>query len=75
MQCNEQAKLQLITSSEVRVDLYFHTFVQWASDWGWIEQTLNSRRSPPETEVFLSSEVIVSRIQKSLSIAVNFTKK
>jgi hypothetical protein len=36
------------------VDLYFHTFVLWASDWGWIEQTLNSRRSPPETEVFLS---------------------
>ena len=34
------------------VDLYLHTFVQWASDWGWIEQTLNSRRSPPETEVF-----------------------
>ena len=26
----------------------------WASDWGWIEQTLNSRRSPLETEVFLS---------------------
>ena len=34
------------------VDLYFHTFVMWALDWGWIEQTLNSRRSPPETEVF-----------------------
>jgi hypothetical protein len=24
------------------------------SDWGWIEQTLNSRQSPPETEVFFS---------------------
>jgi hypothetical protein len=36
------------------VDLYFHTFVLWASDWGWIKQTLNSRWSPPETEVFLS---------------------
>ena len=35
------------------VDMYFHTFVMWASDWGWIELTLNSRRSPPETEVFL----------------------
>jgi hypothetical protein len=35
------------------VDLYFHTFVLWASDWGWIEQTLNSRRSPPETAIFL----------------------
>jgi hypothetical protein len=33
--------------------MYFHTFVLWASDWGWIEQTLNSRRSPHETEVFL----------------------
>ena len=36
------------------VDMYFHTFVMWASDWGWIEHTLDSRRSPPETEVFLS---------------------
>ena len=27
----------------------------WALDWGWIEQTLNSHRSPPETEVSLSS--------------------
>jgi hypothetical protein len=36
------------------VDLYLHTFVLWASDWGRIEQTLHSRRSPPETEVFLS---------------------
>jgi hypothetical protein len=35
------------------VDLYFHTFVLWASDRGWIEQTLNSRWSPLETEVFL----------------------
>jgi hypothetical protein len=35
------------------VDLYFHTFVLWASDWGWIKQTLNSRQSPSETEVFL----------------------
>ena len=34
------------------VDLYYHILVMWASDWGWIEQTLNSRRSPPETEVF-----------------------
>ena len=34
-------------------DLYFHTFVLWASDLGWIEQTLNSHRSPPETEVFV----------------------
>jgi hypothetical protein len=33
--------------------MYLHTFVLWASDWGWIEQTLNSRRSPLETEVFL----------------------
>ena len=38
------------------VDLYFHTFVLWALDWRWIEQTLNSRRSPPETEVFLLLE-------------------
>ena len=36
------------------VDPYFHTFVLRALDWGWIEQTLNSRWSPPETEVFLS---------------------
>ena len=35
------------------VDPHFHTFVLWASDWGWIEQTLNSRRSPPEIEVTL----------------------
>ena len=34
------------------VDPYLHTFVQWASDWRWIEQTLNSRRSPSKTEVF-----------------------
>ena len=43
-----------VYSQKGRVDLYFHTFVLWALDWGWIEQTLNSRRSPPETEVFLS---------------------
>ena len=36
------------------VDLYFHTFVMWALDWGWIEQTLNSRRSPPEISLSLS---------------------
>ena len=34
------------------VDLYLHTFVMWTLDWGWIEHTLNSRRSPLETEVF-----------------------
>ena len=28
----------------------------WASDWRRIEQTLHSRRSPPETEVFLSAQ-------------------
>ena len=27
---------------------------------GWIEQTLNSRRSPPETEVFLSITIMNS---------------
>ena len=44
----------LFEKVEGGVDLYFHTFVLWASEWGWIEHTLNSRRSPPETEVFLS---------------------
>ena len=36
------------------VGLYLHAFVLWALDWGWIEQTLDSRQSPPETEVFFS---------------------
>ena len=30
-----------------------YVLVLWALDWGWIEQTLNSRRSPPETKVSL----------------------
>ena len=34
------------------VDLYFHTFVLWALDWGWIEQTLNSRQSPSGDQSF-----------------------
>ena len=34
--------------------------VPWASDWGWIEETLNSRWSPPDTEVFLSASLHVS---------------
>jgi hypothetical protein len=42
------------------VDLYFHTFVLWASDWEWIEQTLNSHRSPLKTEVFLSVNVAIN---------------
>ena len=42
-----------VCSRKGGVDLYFHTFVMWASDWGWIEQALHSRQSPPETEVFL----------------------
>jgi hypothetical protein len=50
------------------VDLYLHTFVLWASDWGWIEQTLNSRQSPLETEVFLS-------LSLSLSLHKCFFKK
>ena len=43
-----------VYSRKEGVDLYLHTFVMWASDWRWIEQTLNSHRSPSETEVFLS---------------------
>jgi hypothetical protein len=39
--------------------MYFHTFVLWASDWGWIEQTLHSRRSPPEISLSLSPLSIV----------------
>ena len=42
--------------------MYFHTFVQWASDWGWIEQTLNSRRSPPETEVFFFLLLLLHKV-------------
>ena len=32
--------------------IYSHYLVLWASDWRRIEQTLHSRRSPPETEDF-----------------------
>ena len=42
-----------VYSRKGEVDLYPHTFVLWASDWRKIEQTLHSRRSPMETEVFL----------------------
>ena len=44
-----------LNSDKGGVDLHLHTFVMWASDWRRTEQTLHSRRSPPETEVFFSS--------------------
>ena len=56
--CNQFVEGMLVWKrpwwKEGEVDLYLHTFVMWALDWGWIEQTLNSRRSPLETEVSLS---------------------
>ena len=55
-------KLQIVFRRHFQggVDLHLHTFVLWASDWRRIEQTLHSRRSPPETEVFLLLEDIFS---------------
>ena len=46
-----------------------HTFVLWALDWRRIEQTLHSRRSPPETEVFLSGQVVCQSILKCQLLA------
>ena len=51
--------VQSVYSRKGGVDPYFHTFVLWALDWGWIEQTLKSRRSPPETEVSLSLDMSI----------------
>ena len=47
------SRVQGVYSRKGGVDLFLHTFVMWAWDWRWIEQTLNSRWSPPETEVFI----------------------
>ena len=57
------------------VDLYFHTFVMWASDWGWIEQTLNSRRSPPEAEVFLSLQFKIKVTFGEMSLELRQTNR
>ena len=66
--------VNIVYSRKGGVDPYFHTFVMWASDWGWIEQTLNSRRSPPETEVFLSMIVNMKLREKKMSYSPLFHK-